>query len=52
MAAQLFLAAHATEGTMCLLCKKVIGNKEKKCTFGSSGLSTIQEKAFVCKTEL
>ena len=41
-----FLASHA-EGTMCLLCKKVIGDKEKSVTFGSSGLSTIKEKASV-----
>ena len=47
MAAQPFLAAHATESTMCLLCNKEIANKERNVTFGSSGLQTMKEKASV-----
>lgn len=45
MAAQPFLAAHSTERTKCLLCAKIIVDKEKKQTIGTSGLSTIEEKA-------
>ena len=45
MAAQPFLAAHSTESTRCLLCTKVIGDKETNQIIGASGLSTIKEKA-------
>lgn len=47
MAAQPFLAAHSKESTKCLLCAKIIADKEMKQTIGTSGLNTIAEKAAV-----
>ena len=43
-AVQPFLAAHFTESTNSLLCARVIADKGKQ-TIGTSGLSTIEEKA-------